>query len=335
MKTINRFKRTLHGYVFVLAMTLVLAACGGGGGGDSSCVVTSTNTCNAPIPLPTAYVGDDVGDYTFKYTAAFRGYKTDGKTPYGYHYGYREPKCKYLPADREDFLFHGGKNVVLGEYFGTSANPAHKGDAAWDVYAYRESYDFKVVDKTHMSFTHKISIHPNTTTNCDDLSPGGKRGEITRTGENTLKPPITNPRVRSGDSSDFWEYFLIQRTGTTMFTWMGKTKLPTGEEVDMFDVDLPELTNRNWDFQVWENSRVNLGIDLSDPLFNGRNKAKALVYMRRVTDPAYVPTMPWGYGEIQMIMDPTNYMTSVPLAQWQKFEFFSPSTEPLNQYDLP
>jgi hypothetical protein len=34
-------------------------------------------------------------------------------------------------------------------------------------------------------------------------------------------------------------------------------------------------------------------------------------------------------------MDPTNYMTSVPLAQWQKFEYFNPEYEDKNKYDLP
>lgn len=121
-----------------------------------------------------------------------------------------------------------------------------------------------------------------------------------------------------------------------MFTWTGKTTLPTGEEVDMFDVDLPELTNRNWDFQKWnEVFVVGPAMKLSHPLFNGKNKAKALVYMERVTDPAYSKTTPWGNNKIQMIMDPTNYMTSVPLAEWKKFDYFDLKTEIKNQYDLP
>ena len=91
----------------------------------------------------------------------------------------------------------------------------------------------------------------------------------------------------------FFDLGLLQRTGTTMFTWMGKTNLPTGEEVDMFDVDLPELTNKSWDFQKWtEIYTTGAAMKLSHPLFNGKNKAKALVYMRRVTDPAYSKTTP-------------------------------------------
>jgi hypothetical protein len=320
------FLANLATLIPLIPLSVFLAACGGGGGGDAGPSIPTT-------PTVSAYVGDDVGDYTFKYTAAFQGYKMDGK-PYGNHYGYREPNaaCKYLQEDVDDYKFGKANKIVLGEYAGTKLNPAKEGDQATSVYAYRESYDFKAIDKTHMSFTHKISLYP--TTRCyDDNANAIKRGEITRTGENTTKPTITNPRGAGTKVEDYWDYFLLQRTGTTMFTWTGKTKLPTGEEVDMFDVDLPELTNRNWDFQKWDEVYTyGAGIKLSHPLFNGRNKAKALVYMKRNADDK---SNPWSYGTVQMIMDSTNYMTSTPLSQWQKFDFFSPEYEDKNKYDLP
>lgn len=326
----------------LVPLSLFLAACGGGGGSGDP-------VGNPPlIGVAVPYVGDDVGDYTYKYTLERKGFLMDG-TPYGTHYGYREPDsaCKYLPEDYNDYKFGKANKIVLGQYTGTKLNPAKEGDQAERYYAYRETYDFKAIDKIHMSFTHKISLHQDLSCYDDDAN-STKRGEITRTGENTDKPTIPNPSGAGVIVDDYWDYFLLQRTGTTMFTWTGKTKLSTGEEVDIFEVDLPELTNRNWDFQKWtENFSVAAGtqpntvgaaIKLSHPLFNGRNKATALVYMRRVTNPAYSNTSPWGNEKIQMIMDPSNsisYMTSVPLSKWQKFDYFDPKSENKNKYDLP
>jgi hypothetical protein len=309
-----------------VAVSLMLAACGGGGGGGNP--PEGCTTCEF-----IAYVGDDVGDYTYKYTSVRTGALPSVIDP---HYGYREPTCQYLASDRDDFLNHGGRNVVLASYLGTSLNPAHKGDAAWGVYAYRETYDFKAIDQTHMSFTHKISIYEDSSFSCNETASGNKKGEITRTGENTNKASPTNPLIFSNSGTpggQWWTYFLVQRTGTSLFTWTGKTTLPTGESVDMFEVDLPELTNRSWSFQAWSaDSNKTGGVNLGNPLFNGKNKFKALVYMQRYpNDKAY----PWGYSSIKIIMDPTNYMTTTPLSQWQSFEYFNPKLEPYNMYDLP
>ena len=273
-----------------------------------------------------------MGDYTYKYTAVRTGeFLIDG-TPISNHYGYREPTCKYLASDVDDFQNHGGRNVVLADYYGTSANPANQGDDAQGVYAYRETYDFKAIDTTHMTFTHKISIYADSGGTCQDFLPG-KRGEITRTGEDSTLPSPTNPNADGNNIQAYWFYFLVQRTGKSLFTWTGKTTLPTGESVDMFDVDLPELSNRNWNSQIWS-SLVSIvaGIDLSHSLFNGKNKAKALVYMQRNTSDK---TKPWGYTSIQMIMDPTNYMTNTDLSQWQSFSSFQSHFEPRNVYELP
>ena len=234
-----------------IPLLLALSACGGGGG--ASVCADGTNNCTNPTPTPAAYVGDDVGDYTYKYTSVRTGeFLIDG-TPISNHYGYREPTCKYLASDVDDFQNLGGRNVVLADYYGTSANPANKGDDAQGVYAYRETYDFKAIDTTHMTFTHKISIYSDIALSCFENVPG-KRGEITRTGEDTALPTLTtNPHIfsNSGNPGGFWwSYFLVQRTGKSLFTWTGKTTLPTGESVDKFEVDLPELTNRAWNFQA-------------------------------------------------------------------------------------
>ena len=212
-----------------IPLLLALSACGGGGG--ASVCADGTNNCTNPTPTPAAYVGDDVGDYTYKYTSVRTGeFLIDG-TPISNHYGYREPTCKYLASDVDDFQNLGGRNVVLAEYTGTSLNPARKGDPAFGVYPYRETYDFKVVDKTHMTFTHKISIYADNFTSCSDIS-AGKQGEITRTGEDTLLPTLTtNPHIfnNAGNPGNYWwSYFLVQRTGKSLFTWKGKTTLPTG-----------------------------------------------------------------------------------------------------------
>ena len=329
------FKALGSSLAFPLAFPLLLALSACGGGGGASVCADGTNNCTTPTPTPAAYVGDDVGDYTYKYTAVRTGeFLIDG-TPISNHYGYREPTCKYLDADREDFLNHGGRNVVLAKYLGTSLNPARQGDAAFGVYPYRETYDFKAIDKTHMTFTHKISIYADNSTFCQEVL-FGKQGEITRTGEDTTLPTLTiNPHIfsDSGNPGGFWwSYFLVQRTGKSLFTWTGKATLPTGEEVDMFDVDLPELTNRAWNFQAWSTDTLSgTGLDLSHSIFNGK-KAKALVYMQRNTNDK---TNPWGYTSIKMIMDPTNYMTTTPLSQWQSFEGFQPKFETQNLYDLP
>lgn len=334
-KATKTAKVTLPHLPLLPLLFLALTACGGGG---STCVSgCDTNGGGGGLPTVAAYVGDTVGDYVYKYTNT-RSVPVSSTAPFapleGTHYGYREPTCKYLPADYENYLNGDSKSVTLGNYLGTSQSPAKKGDAALDIYAYRETYDFSAIDATHMTFTHKISIYDGVSPiyYCTDVITG-KRGEITRTGENTTKASPTNPNIFRNDGTGFWwNYFLVQRTGTSLFTWTGKTTLSTGETVDMFEVDLPELTNRSWSFQAWStDSNKGGGVDLSHPLFNGKSKFKALVYMKRNTN----ATSPWVNTNVKIIMDPTNFMTSTPLDQWQSFDYFNPKYEPYNMYDLP
>lgn len=331
---------------WLMLSMLALSGCGGGDG--STCVGPA---CPTPAPYvppePLGYVGDDVGDYTYKYTS-YRGYDTaaNGYAPKKeYHYGYREPDCHYVD---DDLYSKGGgdryqKNlgdptkIVLGIYSRKQNPPVMGQSEPFEIWGYRESYDFKRIDDKNMSFTHKIGLYA-TAPDCNDLLPlklvTNKTGEITRTGENTNLPTISNPNLYTSTRAEswYWSYFLLQRTGSTLFTWKGKAVLPTGETVDKFEVDLPELTSRPWDTQSSPDNTLVGGVDLRNKLFDGKTKAKALVYMSRISSSK---SNPWYSDEIKMIIDANDYKTDVPLDKWQSFKKFSPEYEPVNFYTLP
>jgi hypothetical protein len=322
---------------WLMLSMLALSGCGGGDG--STCVGPA---CPTPAPYvppePVGYVGDDAGDYTYKYTS-YRGYDTaaNGYAPKKeYEFGYREPDCKYLSSDWTNFQLITGdkKSIVFGKYDKPSGGGDLTKDATInDVYAYRETYNFTRIDGMNMSFVHKISLYVQLSSGCSkwEWDPRQKKGEITRTGENTNKQTITNPNAFSSSRTQnwAWHYFLLQRTGSTLFTWKGKTILPTtGETVDMFEVDLPDLTDRKWDVQSTPDLSIFAGIDLKNKLFDGKTKAKALVHMKRSSS----KSNPWYYDSIKIIMHPTDYQISVPLAEWQSFNSFDPAKEPENDY---
>jgi len=329
----------LRHFGLVTLLSLGLSGCGGG----DTCVGADCTTPKIPYvaPEPVGYVGDDVGDYTYKYTS-HRGFGTaaeDYAPQKEAHFGYREPDCKFAGNDEYNYDNGDKKSVALAWYYSQVEDrptgfpvmgETKASIPASGVYRYRETYDFKRIDGKHMSFTHKISLHSNYA-GCTDLLPFNKHGEITRTGENTDAPTITNPNLYTPSRTWSWDYFLYQRTGTTMFTWVGKTVLPTGESVDKFEVDLPPISNRTWDTQSSPDTSSVGGVDLRSPIFDGKSKAKALVYMRRSS----AKSDPWAYGEFKIIMDPNAYKTDVPLDKWQTFKNFRPEWEPLNDYPLP
>jgi hypothetical protein len=325
---------------WLMLSMLALSGCGGGDG--STCVGPA---CPTPAPYvppePVGYVGDDVGDYTYKYTSdrdygtAAEGFPFLGE----YHYGYREPDCHYVDDDlfRTDNTGGGDRyhwnlgyptKIVMGLY-DSQPVPVEGKSEPFALWSYRESYDFKRIDGKNMSFTHKIGLYA-TAPECNDVLENYKKGEITRTGEDTTLPTITNPRPDPDQSP--WRFFLLQRTGSTLFTWTGKTVLLTGETVDKFEVDLPALTDRKWTSQTSIDNTVVGVVDLRNKLFNGKTKAKALVYMSRISSSK---SNPWYSDEIMMIIDANEYKTNVPLTEWKKFLKFSPKHEPLNFYTLP